>query len=74
MVARDLDTARATLTQAGYETQIIEKTLILKQAHAIEAPERVATLLVQAGHPPTRIAVERDDLEEHFLRLIGEQG
>jgi ABC-2 type transport system ATP-binding protein len=31
----------------------------------------VATILVEAGCPPTRLAVEGEDLETYFLRLVG---
>jgi len=34
-------------------------------------PDRVATLLVHAGCPPTRLAVEEEDLETYFLRIVG---
>jgi hypothetical protein len=31
----------------------------------------VATILVRAGTPPTRLVVEQEDLEDHFLQLTG---
>jgi len=37
----------------------------------VHRPDEVATLLVAAGCPPTRLAVEREDLETYFLRLVG---
>jgi ABC-2 type transport system ATP-binding protein len=48
-------------------------TLVLNEARAIDAPERVATILVNAGTPPSRLAVEQEDLENYFLRLTGEK-
>jgi hypothetical protein len=33
----------------------------------------MATLLVKAGTPPTRLAVEQEDLEQYFLRLTGDE-
>jgi hypothetical protein len=33
----------------------------------------VATLLVHAGTPPTRLAVVQEELEAYFLRLTGEK-
>ena len=35
----------------------------------MQRPDDVAAALVAGGHPPTRLAVEQEDLEEHFLRL-----
>jgi len=70
---RDLSAAQTVLTSAGYcvEKEHASETLALKDARAIDAPEEVATVLVGAGVPPTRLAVEQENLEEHFLRLTG---
>lgn len=70
---RDLRAAQRALAQAGYAVQAGEDKLILTEARAVDAPEQVATLLVQAGAPPTRLAVEQEELEAHFLRLTGER-
>jgi ABC-2 type transport system ATP-binding protein len=71
--ARDLQTAASALKEAGYTGQIRENpvSLILEDARAIESPDVIARLLVLAGVPPTHLAVEQQDLEEHFLRLTG---
>jgi ABC-2 type transport system ATP-binding protein len=45
----------------------------LREARAINAPDEVATLLVNAGTPPVRLAVEQENLEDYFLRLTGEK-
>ena len=42
--------------------------MILKDAHAIEHSDDLARILVNAGVPPTRLAVEQENLEDHFLR------
>ena len=34
----------------------------------------IATRLVNAGHPPTLLEVEQEDLEHYFLRLVGLEG
>jgi ABC-2 type transport system ATP-binding protein len=70
--ARDLPAAQSTLAQAGYAVQVREGTIVLNERRAINAPDEVAALLVSAGTPPTRLAVEREELEDHFLRLTGE--
>jgi len=71
--ARDLGVAQSTLAQAGFAVKASENTLFLSDARALDAPDEVATLLVNAGTPPTRLVVEQEDLEEHFLRLTGEK-
>ncbi|WP_129630982.1 ABC transporter ATP-binding protein [Candidatus Oscillochloris fontis] len=70
---RNLEAAQSTLTQAGFTVKISDTTLILNEERAINAPEEVASILVNAGIPPFRLAVEQEDLEEHFLRLTGER-
>ena len=37
----------------------------------MQHPDKVATLLVEAGCPPTRLVVEQGDLESYFLELVG---
>lgn len=69
--ARDLDAAQATLTGAGFAVKRVGNAIVLNEARAIDAPEAVATLLVNAGTPPARLAVEQEDLEGYFLRLTG---
>jgi ABC-2 type transport system ATP-binding protein len=70
--ARDLQAAQSALTQAGYAVTATSGALLLNQARATAEPDQVATILVRAGTPPTRLAVEQEDLEGHFLRLTGE--
>lgn len=43
--------------------------LQIKSEDAVSNPEKIATLLVNAGHPPTLLKVEKD-LEMYFLRSI----
>ncbi len=68
---RDPEAAQGALTKAGFAPKASEGTVILSEARAIDAPDAVATLLVHAGTPPLRLAVEQEDLEAHFLRLTG---
>ena len=71
--ARNPEAAQSTLTKAGFAVKASESTIVLNEARAIDAPDQVATILVHAGTPPTRLAVEQEELEDHFLRLIGEK-
>jgi ABC-2 type transport system ATP-binding protein len=46
-------------------------SLVSTAPDAVQRPDRVATHLVEAGAPPTYLGIEREDLEQHFLRLTG---
>jgi len=70
---RNVEVARNALTQAGFAIKTHESTILLDEARAIKAPDEVATLLVDAGTPPTRLAVEQESLEDYFMRLTGER-
>jgi ABC-2 type transport system ATP-binding protein len=69
--ARNLHAAQSALAEAGFVAKAVEDMIVLHEPRAIEAPEDIATLLVSAGAPPTRLAVEQETLEDHFLRLTG---
>ncbi|MGB7538168.1 MAG: ABC transporter ATP-binding protein [Anaerolineales bacterium] len=66
---RDLGKAARALEAAGFRMKIVEDAILLAELRAIDAPEKVAALLVEAGAPPYRLAVEQEDLEQHFLKL-----
>lgn len=67
--ARDPVAARRSLQEAGYDPQPNGKGLVLSEARAVERPDDVAAAMVASGQAPTRLAVEQEDLEAHFLRL-----
>ena len=70
--ARDIHAARAVLIDAKYPAEILpDGTIEIKSAAAIERPDEIATRLVNAGHAPTMLTVEQEDLEHYFLRLVG---
>ncbi len=70
--ARDRRAARAALSNAGFAVGPDEDgPLELTDPRAVAGPDDVARLLVGAGVPPTRLGVEQEDLETHFLRLVG---
>lgn len=68
---RDNQAARAVLVSAGFSTTIVSDSIEVKDSAAIERPDEIATRLVNAGHPPTMLNVEEEDLEHYFLRLVG---
>ncbi|MEW6516737.1 MAG: ATP-binding cassette domain-containing protein [candidate division FCPU426 bacterium] len=75
----DLDAAERALRGAGFgqlglKTDGGRRWLAVSDPQAIEHPEEAARVLVQAGQPPRRLAVEQEDLEQHFLRLVREKG
>jgi ABC-2 type transport system ATP-binding protein len=69
--ARDLKGAFANLQNAGYLSEIKDGTILIENTQAIEHPDEVAKILVNAGTPPTRLAVKQQNLEEHFMKLTG---
>ena len=73
--APDLGAAEAVLSAGGYAPRRLDgpsgATLELREARALEAPESVSAMLAAAGTPPSRIAIARETLEDHFIRLTG---
>lgn len=70
--ARDRETAHALLTSDGFEVgDDGEGGMILTDARAVARPDDIAQRLLRAGVALTRLAVEQEDLETHFLRLVG---
>jgi ABC-2 type transport system ATP-binding protein len=69
---RNLEAAQFSLQSAGYKISIEDKTLLLDDEYAIEHPDDIARILVNAGTPPTHLAVEQQNLEDHFMQIIGE--
>ena len=68
---RNPEAAQICLRSAGYKFTIREETILLEDEYAIEHPDHIAQMLVNAGTPPIRLAVEQQDLEEHFLQITG---
>ena len=69
--AHDTLKLREVLNQEGYVfDQSNNGCIILQEERAIEFPDVIATLLVNAHVPPTLLKVEEEDLESFFLRTI----
>ncbi len=51
-----------------------EDILEVTGQEAISNPEKIVTLLVNSGFPPTLLKVEEEDLESFFLRMINMKG
>lgn len=70
--ARDRRAARETLVSAGFAPTNGNGPLLLHGAGAVDHPDDIARLLVGSGVSPTRLSVEQEDLEAHFMRVIGQ--
>jgi ABC-2 type transport system ATP-binding protein len=68
---RDFVKAHAILTKEHYSATIHEGSIFISDVRALEAPDEIACLLVNASTPPTHLAVEQQNLEEHFMQLTG---
>jgi ABC-2 type transport system ATP-binding protein len=73
--ARDVEAARRALAAAGQPAEVLQDgTIELKSQSSVERPDDINCLLVKAGAPPTQLAVEEEELEQYFLRLVGMNG
>jgi len=69
---------KEVLSNHGYQVNIQSDTensihfLELIDKKSVEYPEEIATLLVNAGYPPKSLAVEKEDLEHYFLRILND--
>ena len=75
--ARESAAAEAALRQAGFlpgRRDAQGAFLELREPRAIAAPDEIARILVEAGAPPTHLALARETLEDHFIRLTTETG
>ena len=73
--ARQIEPARRALAAAGQPVEILpDGRLALANGPAVERPDEINRLLVDAGVPPTELLVEEEELEKYFLRLVGMDG
>ncbi len=71
--AHNVNAARNALKSAGYTIlSSHDNEIRLNDLRAVAAPDEVAQVLVRAGVPPTHLAVEQENLEDHFLRLTSQ--
>jgi ABC-2 type transport system ATP-binding protein len=68
----DTQKASEALQKAGIAARPEgNNTLVFTDKGVIMHPEKVATLLVEVGFPPSRLVLEQKDLESYFLGLVG---
>jgi len=73
--ANNAKAAQSILIQNGYTVSKTADDIIeIKNEEAINKPDAIATIMVNAGCPPTLLQVEEEDLESYFLRTIGMNG
>ncbi len=70
---------KSILSKAGYKVYAQDRSLSeeflpmqIQNEDAVNNPDKIAKLLVNAGYPPTLLKVEKEDLEMYFLRTIKE--
>jgi ABC-2 type transport system ATP-binding protein len=67
--------AKVRLIKDGHRVNLSDAGILeITSERAINQPEEIATVLVNAGLPPTLLKVEEEDLESYFLRTIGMNG
>ncbi len=72
---RDGAAALRALLAAGQPAELgADGLLTLSDAASVARPEVVNQQLVAAGHAPTHLLVEEEELEPYFLRLVGGNG
>ena len=76
---KDRIAMKSILAKAGYKVYAQDRSLTegfsplqVKNEDAVSNPGKIAALLVNSGHPPTLLKVEKEDLEMYFLRTIKE--
>jgi ABC-2 type transport system ATP-binding protein len=71
----DIDGVKNILENNGYVSTLSEDEILeIPDTEAISNPEKIATLLVNSGFPPTMLSVHEEDLESFFLRVINMKG
>ncbi len=78
---KDKSAMKEVLSKAGYKVYVQDRSLTeefsslhIQNEDAVNNPEKMVTLLVNKGCPPTLLKVEKEDLEMYFLRTIKEIG
>ena len=68
---RDVAKANSLLTRANYSATMNGDSILISDIRALETPDEIARLLVNADTPPTHLAIRQQNLEEHFMKLTG---
>lgn len=78
---KDKAAMESIISKAGYKVETTDEgssgapaALRITDKDVLENPEGIVTMLVNAGHPPNLVRVEKEDLEGYFIRTIKEAG
>lgn len=71
---RNKSAMQSVLMENGFEVNYEADCFRILNENAVNNPDLVATMLVNAGCPPTLLKVDKEDLEMYFLRVIKENG
>jgi len=67
----DKEATKKILMKEGFSVNLSNEGLLeIIDNKAINHPEKIASILVQTGTPPTLLKVEEENLESYFLRII----
>ena len=60
--------------QVNFKSDLENKSCYLEliDTKSVESSEEIATLLANAGYPPRILTVEKEDLENYFLRILND--
>lgn len=73
--ANDISGAKSSLSKYGFISEVNEDGILeITGNEALADPGKIATILVNAGFPPTLLKAEEEDLESFFLRVINMKG
>jgi ABC-2 type transport system ATP-binding protein len=72
------DRAKRLLADAGIASSLVGQedsiqNLLINDGNFLEYPDKIASILVAGDAPPTHLVVEEEELEEYFLRLVGQE-
>ncbi|MEH7444232.1 ABC transporter ATP-binding protein [Bacillus sp. JJ1122] len=67
---RQKEIMKEILRKKGYDFSVTSDYLEVNGDHAVKHPDQVASMLVEAGCPPTLLQVNKENLENYFLRMI----
>ncbi|WP_423409063.1 ABC transporter ATP-binding protein [Heyndrickxia sp. MSNUG] len=67
---RQRDMMKEIFRENGYDFSLASDYLEVIGDHAVNHPDQVAAMLVEAGCPPTLLQVNKENLENYFLRMI----
>jgi len=68
----DNEKTAVLLESSGLWTdRLPDSSIVCAHPDCVNRPDQIAEKLVQAGLPPLHLAVEEENLEEYFLRLVG---